>query len=151
MTDSPEYWLERNFVEVLELPPAAVTWLLDLWHVSQTFDDLADGDPVDRATLDETIWRTLVGLPGNAFFQANCMSLLPALATAILKWKGSDTAEREGHVDARTFVWRAAYYDIVLLTVSLCRGPKIALEMADEVMKLYGEKFEDYLKEFSYA
>lgn len=151
MNKSPEYWLERNFVEVLNLPEAAVMWLLNLWRVTQVFDDLADGDSVDRTTLDETIWRTLVELPGNSFFQTNCVNLMPAIATAILKWKGSDTAEREHNADARSFVWRAAYYDIVLLTVSLCHGPKIAMEMADEVMKLYGEKFEDYLKEFSYA
>ena len=47
-----EYWLTENFRE-LGLPPDAAAWLLDLWHVTQTFDDVADGDPVDRAALDD--------------------------------------------------------------------------------------------------
>lgn len=138
-------------VEVLELPAPAVLWLLDLWKSIQVLDDLVDGDPVDRADIDETFWRLLVDMPGNPFFQANAAFLLPALATALLKWKGSDAAERAGQADEKSFVWRASYYDIILLTVSLCHGPKIALQAADKVMSLYGEKFEDYRKEFPHA
>jgi len=143
--------LERHFVEQLNLPRSAVLWLLDLWRTIQVFDDVADGDPVDRQALDEVIWATLVDMPGNAFFQANATNLLPMLATAILKWKASDTVEREGRADEKSFVWRAAYYDIILLTVSLCHGPKVAMAQADTVLGLYGETFDDYRKEFSDA
>jgi hypothetical protein len=48
-------------------------------------------------------------------------------------------------------VWRAAFYDVVLMVVALCHGPDKALEMAHDVMGLYGEKYADYLKEFDYA
>lgn len=135
-------------VEVLELPAPAVLWLLDLWKSIQVLDDLADGDPVDREDLDGAFWRLLVDMPGNPFFQMHSAFLLPALATALLKWKGSDTAERENRADEKSYVWRASYYDIILLTVSLCHGPKIALQAADKVMALYGETFADYRKEF---
>lgn len=140
--------LEQYFVEELKLPRMAVIWLLDLWRAIQVLDDLVDGDPVDREDIDETIWRLLVDLPGNTFFQANAAQLLPALGTAVLKWKAADTAERGGKADEKSFVWRASYYDIILLTVSLCHGPKTALQMADKVMELYGETFADYRKEF---
>lgn len=145
-----EYWLTENF-KALELPPNAVAWLIDLWHVTQTFDDMADGDAVDRKALDDTIWRCLVDMPANSFFMAHAGQLLPALATAICKWKASDDAEREGYADEKSFVWRAAYYDIVLLTVLLCLGRESAMEKAGAVMALYGESFANYRGEFPHA
>ena len=145
-----EYWLTENFRE-LGLPPDAAAWLLDLWHVTQTFDDVADGDPVDRAALDDTVWRCLVNMPANSFFMANASQLLPALATSICKWKASDDAERSGRADEKSFVWRAAYYDIVLLTVLLCLGRESAMEKAGAVMALYGEDFAKYREEFPHG
>jgi hypothetical protein len=35
--------LEDHFTNTLDLPPAAVDWLLDLWQVIQVFDDAHDG------------------------------------------------------------------------------------------------------------
>lgn len=147
MTLTAEQSLEINLTQGLALPRPAVDWLLDLWRAIQVFDDVADGDPIDRKLLDEAIWATLVDMPGNAFFQAHATHLLPLIATAILKWKASDTAEREGRASEKTFIWRAAYYDIILLAVSLCHGPQTAMARAEAVMDLYGERFEDYRKE----
>lgn len=143
--------LQQAFTEMLELPPAAVAWLLDLWQVIQTFDDLVDGDTVDRKTLDALIYASLINLPSNPFYMTHATQLSPLIASAILRWKASDTAERNGAADEKSFVWRAAYYDIVLMVVMLCHGPSAALQVADKVMALYGEKFEDYRKEFPNA
>jgi hypothetical protein len=90
-------------------------------------------------------------MPANSFFMANASQLLPALATAICKWKASDDAERSGRADEKSFVWRAAYYDIVLLTVLLCLGRESAMEKAGAVMALYGEDFAKYREEFPHA
>ena len=143
--------LQQAFTEMLELPPAAAAWLMDLWHVIQTFDDLVDGDPVDRDALDAVIYASLIDLPANPFYLAHAGQLSPLLASAILRWKASDTAERNGAADERSFVWRAAYYDIILMVVMICHGPKAAMRVADKVMALYGETFEDYRKEFPNA
>ena len=143
--------LQQAFTQMLELPPAAAAWLLDLWQVIQVFDDFADGDPVDREVLDAAIYASLVDLPANPFYQAHAATLSPLVASAVLRWKGSDTAERNGQADARSFVWRAAYYDVILMVVMLCHGPKAAMYAADKVMALYGEKLDDYVKEFSNA
>jgi hypothetical protein len=143
--------LQQALVDALELPPAAAAWLLDLWHVIQVFDDFADGDPVERSALDAAIYASLVDLPANPFYQTYAATLSPMLCAMVLKWKGSDTAEREGRADEKSFVWRAAYYDVILMVVMLCHGPKTAMHAADKVMALYGEKFEDYLKEFPNA
>lgn len=73
------------------------------------------------------------------------------MAVNILKWQASDRAEREGHADAMSFVWRAGFYDIVLMVVQLCHGRQVAQSCAHHVMGLYGEKLDDYLKEFNHA
>lgn len=140
--------LARYFTETLELPADAAMWLLDLWHMAQVFDDVADGDPVARADLDRAVWKGLVAMPSNPFFTAHLSALQPAMATAILKWKASDDAERAGRADARSFVWRAGYYDVVLAAVAAHCGSAGALALADKVLSLYGETLEDYLKEF---
>jgi len=133
------------------LPASAVDWLMMLYEAIQVFDDVADGDPVDRDDLNSTIWNTLVGMGQNPFWQVNQQTLAPIVASMILKWQGSDEAERAGKADARSFVWRAGYYDVVLMAVALCHGTKAATAHAQQVMHLYGEKLEDYLMEFNDA
>ncbi len=147
MTD----WLKENLQGVLALPAPAVDWLLMLYGAIQVFDDVADGDPVGREDLNAVIWNSLVGMNQNTFWQANANALAPLVATMILKWQASDQAERSGKADARSFVWRAGYYDVVLMAVALCHGTQKATDAASQVMGLYGETLEDYLKEFSHA
>lgn len=84
-------------------------------------------------------------------FAQKSATLVPLLANAILKWQASDHVEREGDVDARSFMWRAGYYDIILTVVQLCHGQEVAKESAHLIMRMYGEKYEDYLEEFSNA
>ncbi len=139
------------FTRVLGLPPAAVQWLLDLWGVIQVFDDVVDGDQPSRKTAREAIFTALVGLPANPFYLANSQILVPMLTAAVLKWVASDDAERAGEANEQSYMWRAAYYDIVLMVVFLCRGPEYAMTTAKQVLSLYGEPFEAYRKEFENA
>jgi hypothetical protein len=147
MTDG----LKENLTKVFMLPTPAVEWLLMLYGAIQVFDDVADGDPIEREDLNAAIWNTLVGMNQNIFWLANSQNLAPLVATMILKWQASDQAERAGKADAKSFVWRAGYYDVVLMTVALCHGTQQATEKAQQVMELYGEKFDEYLKEFNHA
>lgn len=144
-------WLKENLQRVFALPAPAIDWLLMLWGAIQVFDDVADGDPVEREDLNAAIWDTLVGMSQNAFWQANSSALTPIVATMILKWQASDQAERAGKADARSFGWRAGYYDVVLMAVALCHGTQQATQVASQVMELYGESFDEYLKEFGHA
>jgi hypothetical protein len=141
--------LQSNLDKIL--PPDAVAWLMDVWQMSQVFDDVADGDAVERADLDRAIWAAFVSMPGNPFFAAKAGALLPMLAAFVLKWQASDTAERAGNADARSYMWRAGFYDLVLLAVNLCHGPAVAREHAAAVLGLYGETLADYLGEISHA
>jgi len=145
-----EHWLLKNF-EALDLPRDATAWLLDLWALTQFLDDVVDGDVVRPQAAHEAIWKTLVTFPANPFFIANVMALQPAVATLILKWEASHIAERSKMADERSYMWRAGYYDVVLLVVLLCQGYESAMAKAPTVMALYGEKFSDYRAEFPNA
>jgi hypothetical protein len=144
-------WLKENLEKVFALPAPAVEWLLMLWNAIQVFDDVADGDHVEREDLNAAIWNTLVGMNQNPFWIANSNSLAPVIATMVLKWQASDHVERTGNADAKSFVWRAGFYDVVLMVLTLCNGTKYATDNAHLVMSLYGETFEDYMKEFGNA
>ncbi len=122
-----------------------------LWQVTQVFDDVADNDPVQRADLDAAIWNTLVAMPKNPFFQQHAGDLLSATASLILKWQASDVAERVGNASAKSYMWRAGYYDVILLVVQLVHGPAAATAVAHKIMGLYGETLDDYVKEFGHA
>lgn len=143
--------LEHHLIETLELPGQPVAWLLGMWDAIQFLDDVADGDDVSRDQLDCALNQLLVAMPSNPFFVAHASALLPVVAVQLLKWQASDKAEREGFADARSYMWRAGYYDLVLLVVQICHGYDIAVNMAPVVMGLYGEKLEDYQKEFEDA
>ena len=143
--------LRENLTKVFMLPQPAVEWLIMVYDAIQVFDDVADGDPVARQDLNATIWNTLVGMHQNAFFIGNSNHLTPLLATMILKWQASDTAERNKQADAKSFMWRAGYYDLILMAVSLVHGAGFATVHGHHVMALYGETLEDYLKEFGDA
>ena len=133
------------------LPEPAVEWLMTMFSVIQTMDDYADGAKVERKDLDAMIWNTLVALPSNQFFMRHANMLLPVIATAILKWQASDQAERDGRADERAYMWRAGYYDLVLMAVLLTHGSTKTTEISEKIMRLYGEDFKDYIKEFHNA
>ncbi len=143
--------LEKFFVEVIKLPKPASDWLLELFNSIQILDDLMDGDHVDSFKIDHLIWNTLVTMPSNDFFIQKRIVLIPAIMTAILKWRASNYVELIKDPSAMSFSWRAGYYDIVLLVCCLCHGEGQATAVAPDIMRLYGEKFEDYIKEISDA
>ena len=142
--------LQTHF-QAMGLPQDAQRFLLVVYEAWQVFDDFADGDAVKREDLNATLWNVFVGLPSNPFYQSHMPSLIPALGTGILKWLAADTAERAGEADEVSFVWRAGFYDLVVLVAQLALGAAEAMRLAPSIMKLYGEKFADYRKEFSDA
>jgi hypothetical protein len=144
MTES----LKQNF-EALELPPEAVGFLLDLWNAIQVFDDVADNDEVKRGDLNSAIWSALAGIQLNPFYGTHQALLLPVISLAIVKWLASDEAERAGNADARSYMWRAGYYDVVCMVNIIIHGP--TAKNALNALGLYGETFEEYKEEFGNA
>lgn len=148
---SATYWLSKNLTETFAIKGDAHDWLIALWNVIQVFDDMADGDHPDRDLLMAAICDALVLMPANPFFKENADTLLPLLAVAILKWKASDDVELQGSPTEMSYVWRAGFYDIVLAVVQLVHGREVAMDVAQYVMKLYGESYADYHEEHAHA
>lgn len=143
--------LNENLRNALAIPQDAREWLLSLWNVIQVFDDVADGDPIDRKDLNAALCDALVNMPCNGFFLRHAHELLPVVAVQIHKWIASDEMERDGNADAVSFAWRAGFYDVVLMVVRIVHGDELTAEVASVVRQLYGEDFEAYMKEFSHA
>jgi hypothetical protein len=135
----------------LELPVEAQLWLLDFWDVIQGLDDWRDGDTVDAKDKELVIYQVLVSLPSNPFFQKCSNQLLPVVSNLVLKWIGANKLEDNNEEFSKAYMWRAAYYDLVLEVVRVVHGYKVASNVAPYVAKMYGEKFEDYKKEFENA
>jgi hypothetical protein len=99
------------------------------------------------------IWHSTVGLSLNPFFAQHAAWLQPVMANAVLKWQASDCIERNGEREhfPKAYVWRASYYDLVLQVVLIVHGFETATKLAPGVMRMYGERLDDYLKEFDGA
>lgn len=143
--------LIRALTTDLHLPEPAVQWLVSLYNAAQVFDDVADNGQILRHNLNRAIWDTLVAMPQNEFFLQHGAYLLPVLGVNIIKWQTADIEERNGRVNAKTYMWRAGFFDIVLQVVQLCHGVDSAMHLAPMVLKMYAEEFNDYLKEFIHA
>ncbi|MES2781721.1 MAG: hypothetical protein V4657_02900 [Pseudomonadota bacterium] len=134
-------YLQSHFI-ALDLPPEAQEYLLDLWQVIQFLDDAQDGDAIAPARVNAAAWAIFARMPLNSFYR-NCMTTLqPLLAMQLIKWEAANAAEALGKADARSYMWRAGYYEIVAMACHLCGKD------AREGLALYGETFAQYREEF---
>ena len=131
----------------LGLPAEAVGFLLKLWTAIQFVDDVQDGDPPDR----EALYTVLLDLPLDPFLAAHRGILAPVLVTQWHKWQAANTVEHDREADARSYGWRAGYYDVVLCVAAICLPRERVEEIATRILRLYGETLADYLKEFDNA
>lgn len=130
----------------------AVGFLIVLWRVIQFFDDVYDCD-VDQKHIKDNVAKALfdaiIALNDNKFFIENRAVLLPSMSVMILKWTASNVSEENQNVSAQSYMWRAGYYDVVLLVNLLCNGIANTEVNANKILSIYGESFDDYLKEFN--
>lgn len=134
-----------------QLSPDAQRYLHDFYHVLQAWDDFVDGDEMPRGEKDKAIYASLVGIPSNPFFVNNSSILLPMQASVVMKWKASDTIERTIGNMHMAYAWRAGFFDLVLQVFLIEFGSARTMELAHLVAGMYGERFEDYVKEFPNA
>ena len=143
--------MNEQLLAPLNLPTAAQRWLIDFFWVIQGLDDWRDNDPVEPKQKEKVIYQVMVELPQNHFFQTNSHNLLPLVSILILKWIGANKLEDNREQLHKAYMWRAAYYDLILEVVRLIHGFDGAASAAEYVAKLYGETYEDYVKEFENA
>lgn len=138
----------KEQLTLLELPQNAIAWLMSLYAVIQSFDDVKDEDKLEDKKLYELIFNSMIAMPTNAFYLANIVALSHLVNLQILKWIASNNLEQNIQANTHSFMWRAGYFDIVLHVVFLCKGFDFAKDNAHLILSLYGEKSDDYLKEF---
>ena len=132
----------------LDLPLEAQDFLLLVWEIFQSLDDWRDEEKLSAEEIEEAIYKVLGVLPRHAFFVTHHADLSSALSVAVLKWFAANQMEDAKEVTETSFVWRAGYYDIVLLVVNLVHGYKNARKASAYVAKMYGEEYKDYVEEF---
>ena len=140
----------KTHLSDLGLPADAIGFVEKLWRVSQFFDDLVDGEAIEGDDFDDALRACLIGLPCDPFYSAHAANLAPVIMMAIEKWRASDFAELSGRADARSFVWRAGFYDVVLMCATLS-GLTRQPWHSEQFLALYGETFPEYQREFSHA
>lgn len=129
--------------ETLGLPEAAKAWLLDLWNLTQVLDDAYDGDRADKPNVSSAVRAIFLTMPLNEFYRQYAAILQPVVWTQVMKWEAANEVEAKGLANEKSYVWRAGFYDVVLMACHLC-GIQNA---GHAVMELYGERYDDYLSD----
>ena len=108
-----------------------------LARISQTWDDLVDGD---RAVADTAVHAAfqcaLIELPSNPFYRRFMDTLLPVLQVVILDWITSTQLElQDDHGKNLAFVLRDQLGVFVVLCAQLIGGHTWALKIASQVRR----------------
>lgn len=144
---------ERAFLQhVLKEHAAAILFCEALFRVSQTLDDLIDGDkPVTGDAIYAAFWEAMIDIPGNPFYRAHEPILRPLMAAALQDWRDSVTLERDGdhHGRSLAFVLRDQLTSLVVQCAGLIGGFDWMQEVSAQIRRHFHEdKLADYLHEF---
>lgn len=126
----------------LGLPEPAQAWLLDLWNLVQVMDDVTDGDPVKKEAAAKAVRAIFLTMPLNDFYRGYAAILQPVLVLQMLKWEACNEIEAKGLANEKTYVWRAGFYDVVLLVCHLCG----ISDVGHACLEMYGETFTEYME-----
>ncbi|MCD6674840.1 MAG: hypothetical protein LT106_18560 [Burkholderiaceae bacterium] len=133
--------------------PEGAGWIALLWEALQGLDDWRDGDPVPHEQCERVIHVVLHDLPAHPYFRRHAGYLLPHLSALVLKWRGANAIEAtkdEQHYP-HAFIWRAGFYDVVLMCLALDVGADEAGRLAASVASIYGETLDEFTKEMNDA
>ena len=117
---------EADFLRhALKAHEPAVQYCKTLFQISQTLDDLVDGDkPVSQSTIISAFWKALIELPANPFYRQHEPYLRPLMASALQDWRDSVTLERSDskHLKTIAFVLRDQLTSVVVQCTYLVGG-----------------------------
>lgn len=117
---------EHAFLQqALRQDAGAVAFCETLFRISQTLDDLIDGDkPVSGDVVVSAFWQALIELPGNPFYRQHELYLRPLMAFCLQDWRDSVALERGGGLHEKTlaFVLRDQLSGLVVQCAYLVGG-----------------------------
>jgi len=126
----------------------AIAFVLDLWNVVCTWDDLVDKDkPRTDAEINAAFETALIDLPRNAFYAEHFNILNPLVASAILDWHTSNALNAAGGEQnvREAFHLRCSGYDIVTMSAKLIGGNELAIA-ANASLRTVQNEWPDYAK-----
>ncbi len=133
----------------------AVRFLRDISFLSHVYDDLIDKDKsVPQDHVHALMWKALIAIPTNPFYQAHQDMLRPLLITGIINWHGANQIEARGDVEELhiSHATRYSIGDIALMAMALTGGQEHAIKNASRCRLLFqNDTWEHYLKEHSRA
>ena len=147
---------ERAFLQrVLQSHGPAIQLCEALFRISQTLDDLIDGDkPVTGELIFQAFWEALIGLPANSFYRQYEPFLRPLMASALQDWRDSVSLERAGDHHGRTlaFVLRDQLTGLVVQCAGLVGGFDWMQQVGAEIRRYFhDEALADYLGELRHG
>jgi hypothetical protein len=127
----------------------AVKFCDDLFALTQTWDDLVDGDrEVSPDAVNRAFWRALVELPQNPFYVRHMHDLRPLLRGFFNDWFDANTLEK-GDVHERTlsFVLRDTVGGVASQCAYLVGGYDWMRRVSPDIRRMiHDEGLEDYLR-----
>jgi hypothetical protein len=127
---------------------SAIDFCNQIFRISQTWDDLVDGDkPVGKGDINGMMWMALVEIPQNEFYLKNMGRLTTLLGHFATCWMVSNALEEEGtdHSRSISFVLRDAVSLLVLECAYLIGGAEWKATVSTHVVH---HIFEDTLDEY---
>lgn len=143
---------EAQFIQqVLRGNQGAVQFCRQLFQVSQTLDDLIDGDkPMTGDQVISAFWKSLIEIPANPFYREHEPYLRPLMAMALQDWRDSVVLERSSseHNHTLAFVIRDQLTGVVTQCAYLVGGESWAAAVGPKIREHFHEDaLADYLKE----
>ncbi|WP_162619425.1 hypothetical protein [Salinicola peritrichatus] len=141
---------ERQFLhQVLAGNEPAMRCCEILFSVSQTLDDIVDGDrEVTAAAVIKSYWEAMIELPGNPFYRQHEPYLRPLLAQALQDWTDSVALERsqDRHALTLAFVLRDQLSGFVVQCAGLVAGYDWMRQIGPTIRQYFhDERLDDYL------
>lgn len=134
---------ERDFLlKVLKSHAAAISFCELVFAISQTWDDLIDGDvEVTKEQVNDAFFRAVIELPANPFYQAHFAMLHPLLQAAIYDWLTANELERgSAHDKTLAFVLRDSLTAVVTQCAAIIGGHQWAIAAAPEIRRYFQDE-----------
>jgi hypothetical protein len=135
----------------IRLEDEGVYFLIVLWHAIQFLDDVADHETMDADAIHNGIYTVLIDLPACDFYRRHFNELSVCMSNAVMKWTAANHAERDKVNLDMAYSWRASYYDVVMQVAKITHGPQLAMKISKDIIGMYGENRDEYMKEMENA
>lgn len=127
----------------------AIHYCETLFRISQTLDDIIDGDKrLTGADVMSAFWQSLIELPANPFYRRHELYLRPLMASALQDWRDSVTLERSGgrHEKTLAFVLRDQLAGLTIQCAYLVGGESWMVQAGPAIRQHFHEDtLEGYL------